>query len=77
LDIDNNPLPESKASIFNDSKIELEISFFLLTQSGIFLVSAIQPGSCIMPGKVSPDIPELVNQIAFKVIGNDLTLLRK
>ncbi|MGM0444651.1 MAG: aspartate ammonia-lyase [Fibrobacterota bacterium] len=34
----------------------------------------VQPGSSIMPGKVNPVIPELVNQIAFKVIGNDLTV---
>jgi aspartate ammonia-lyase len=35
---------------------------------------AVQPGSSIMPGKVNPVIPEVVNQIAFKVIGNDLTV---
>jgi len=34
----------------------------------------VQPGSSIMPGKVNPVIPEVVNQIAFKVIGNDLTV---
>ena len=34
----------------------------------------MQPGSSIMPGKVSPVIPEVVNQTAFKVIGNDLTV---
>jgi len=34
----------------------------------------MQPGSSIMPGKVNPVIPEVVNQIAFKVIGNDLTI---
>jgi aspartate ammonia-lyase len=35
---------------------------------------AMQPGSSIMPGKVNPVIPEVMNQIAFKVIGNDLTV---
>jgi aspartate ammonia-lyase len=35
---------------------------------------AVQAGSSIMPGKVNPVIPEVVNQIAFEVIGNDLTL---
>ncbi len=35
---------------------------------------AMQPGSSIMPGKVNPVIPEVVNQVAFKVIGNDLTV---
>ena len=34
----------------------------------------MQPGSSIMPGKVNPVIPEVVNQIAFKVIGNDLAV---
>ena len=34
----------------------------------------LQPGSSIMPGKVNPVIPEVVNQVAFRVIGNDLTV---
>jgi aspartate ammonia-lyase len=34
----------------------------------------MQAGSSIMPGKVNPVIPEVVNQIAFEVIGNDLTV---
>jgi len=34
----------------------------------------MQPGSSIMPGKVNPVIPEVVNQTAFYVIGQDLTL---
>ncbi|MFV0483795.1 MAG: aspartate ammonia-lyase [Bacteroidales bacterium] len=34
----------------------------------------MQPGSSIMPGKVNPVIPELMNQICFKVIGNDMTV---
>ncbi|MGI9273809.1 MAG: aspartate ammonia-lyase [Endozoicomonas sp.] len=33
-----------------------------------------QPGSSIMPGKVNPVIPEVVNQICFKIMGNDLTV---
>ena len=32
------------------------------------------PGSSIMPGKVNPVIPEVVNQVAFEVIGNDITV---
>lgn len=35
---------------------------------------AMQPGSSIMPGKVNPVIPEVVNQVCFKVIGNDMTV---
>ena len=34
----------------------------------------LQPGSSIMPGKVNPVIPEVVNQAAFFVIGSDLTV---
>ncbi|MDR2166983.1 MAG: aspartate ammonia-lyase [Clostridiales bacterium] len=34
----------------------------------------LQHGSSIMPGKVNPVIPELINQVAFKVIGNDSTV---
>ena len=34
----------------------------------------MQAGSSIMPAKINPVIPEVVNQIAFKVIGNDLTI---
>ena len=32
---------------------------------------AVQPGSSIMPGKVNPSIPEMVNQVCFQVLGND------
>jgi aspartate ammonia-lyase len=35
---------------------------------------AVQAGSSIMPGKVNPVIPEVVNQIAYEVIGNDVTV---
>ncbi|MCP5067564.1 MAG: aspartate ammonia-lyase [bacterium] len=41
---------------------------------GEIRLPARQPGSSIMPGKVNPVIPEVVNQIAFRVIGNDLTI---
>ncbi len=34
----------------------------------------LQPGSSIMPGKVNPVVPEVVNQVAFEVIGNDVTI---
>lgn len=33
-----------------------------------------QPGSSIMPGKVNPVIPEVMNQVCYKVIGNDMTI---
>ena len=35
---------------------------------------AVQPGSSIMPGKVNPSIPEMVNQVCFQVMGCDLTV---
>src|SRR5688572_4675294 len=41
---------------------------------GEIVLPAVQAGSSIMPGKVNPVIPEVVNQIAFEVIGNDITV---
>jgi aspartate ammonia-lyase len=38
------------------------------------MLPPMQAGSSIMPGKVNPVIPEVVNQVAFLVIGNDLTV---
>jgi aspartate ammonia-lyase len=35
---------------------------------------AVQSGSSIMPGKINPVIPEVVNQVAFEVVGNDVTI---
>ena len=35
---------------------------------------AVQPGSSIMPGKVNPSVPEMVNQVCFQVIGCDATI---
>ena len=35
---------------------------------------ALQPGSSIMPGKVNPVVPEVVNIVAFRVIGNDYSV---
>ncbi len=45
-------------------------------RAGFFEINLppMQPGSTIMPGKVNPVIPEVVNQIAFLVVGNDLTV---
>ncbi|MFN3984617.1 MAG: aspartate ammonia-lyase [Rhodocyclaceae bacterium] len=44
------------------------------TGFGEINLPAMQPGSSIMPGKVNPVIPEVVNQVAYQVIGNDLTV---
>ena len=41
---------------------------------GEIRLPAMQAGSSIMPGKVNPVIPEMVNQIAFQVMGNDLVI---
>ena len=35
---------------------------------------AVQPGSSIMPGKVNPSMPEMMNQVVFQVIGHDATI---
>jgi aspartate ammonia-lyase len=35
---------------------------------------AVQPGSSIMPGKVNPSVPEMVNQVCFQVLGCDATV---
>lgn len=45
-------------------------------RTGIFEINlpALQPGSSIMPGKVNPVMPELMNEVCFKVIGNDVTV---
>ncbi|MDQ0861045.1 aspartate ammonia-lyase [Bacillus sp. V2I10] len=41
---------------------------------GEIILPARQPGSSIMPGKVNPVMPEMINQVAFQVIGNDHTI---
>lgn len=45
-------------------------------RAGLFEINLppMQPGSSIMPGKVNPVIPEVVNQVCYKIIGNDLTV---
>ncbi|WP_313717485.1 aspartate ammonia-lyase [Kaistella carnis] len=45
-------------------------------RAGFFEINLppMQPGSSIMPGKVNPVIPEVVNQVCYKVFGNDLTV---
>lgn len=44
------------------------------TGFGEINLPAMQNGSSIMPGKVNPVIPEVVNQVAFRVAGNDVTI---
>ena len=59
------------------SKISSDL-IFLATgpRAGVFEINlpALQPGSSIMPGKVNPVMPELMNEICFKAIGNDVTV---
>jgi aspartate ammonia-lyase len=45
-------------------------------RTGIFEINlpALQPGSSIMPGKVNPVMPELMNEVCFKALGNDMTV---
>jgi len=41
---------------------------------GEIQLPAMQPGSSIMPGKINPVIPEMVNQVCFQIIGQDVTI---
>jgi aspartate ammonia-lyase len=41
---------------------------------GELRLPAVQPGSSIMPGKVNPSIPEMVNQVCYQVFGCDTTI---
>jgi len=41
---------------------------------GEIALPAVQPGSSIMPGKVNPSVPEMVNQVCFQAIGCDATV---
>ena len=59
------------------SKISSDLIFLASgPRTGIFEINlpALQPGSSIMPGKVNPVMPELMNQICYKAIGNDVTV---
>jgi aspartate ammonia-lyase len=59
------------------SKISSDLIFLASgPRTGIFEINlpALQPGSSIMPGKVNPVMPELMNQICYKTIGNDMTV---
>ena len=59
------------------SKISSDLIFLASgPRAGIFEINlpALQPGSSIMPGKVNPVMPELMNEICFKAIGNDVTV---
>ena len=59
------------AKICNDLRL---LSSGPQTGLGEIRLPALQAGSSIMPGKVNPVIPEMVNQIAFYVAGTDLTV---
>jgi aspartate ammonia-lyase len=66
-----------KAAAVNLSKIANDLR--LLSSGpragfGEIMLPAVQSGSSIMPGKVNPVIPEAVNQIAFRIMGNDMTI---
>jgi aspartate ammonia-lyase len=59
------------------SKISSDLIFLASgPRTGIFEINlpALQPGSSIMPGKVNPVMPELMNNVCYKVIGNDATV---
>lgn len=59
------------------SKISSDLIFLCSgPRAGVFEINlpALQPGSSIMPGKVNPVMPELMNLVCFKAIGNDVTV---
>src|SRR6186713_14292 len=59
------------------SKISSDLIFLTSgPRNGIFEINlpALQPGSSIMPGKVNPVMPEVMNQVCYKAIGNDATV---
>jgi aspartate ammonia-lyase len=59
------------------SKISSDLIFLASgPRTGIFEINlpAIQPGSSIMPGKVNPVMPELMNEVCYKAMGNDVTV---
>ena len=61
----------SLSKICNDLRL---LSSGPKTGIGEIVLPSMQAGSSIMPGKVNPVIPEVVNQVAFLVAGNDLTI---
>ncbi|HAM79469.1 aspartate ammonia-lyase [Ornithinibacillus bavariensis] len=66
-----------KISMMNMSKIANDLRLMASgprTGLGEITLPARQPGSSIMPGKVNPVMAELINQVAFQVIGNDHTI---
>ncbi|WP_174727371.1 aspartate ammonia-lyase [Mesobacillus harenae] len=66
-----------KICMVNMSKIANDLRLMASgPRTGLSEISlpALQPGSSIMPGKVNPVLPELINQVAFQVIGNDHTI---
>ena len=59
------------------SKISSDLIFLASgPRNGIFEINlpALQPGSSIMPGKVNPVMPEVMNQVCYKAMGNDATV---
>ncbi|AEV68209.1 aspartate ammonia-lyase [Acetivibrio clariflavus] len=66
-----------KTSAVNLSKIASDLRLLASGPKagfGEIILPAVQAGSSIMPGKVNPVIPEAVNQIAFRIIGNDTVI---
>ena len=59
------------------SKIASDLRIMVMgPRTGIdeIALPAVQPGSSIMPGKINPSIPEMVNQVCFQVMGLDTTV---
>nr|VFJ98973.1 MAG: Aspartate ammonia-lyase [Candidatus Kentron sp. LFY] len=62
---------KSTAALLSKMATDLRI---LSSGNGEMILPAVQAGSSFMPGKVNPVLPELINQVAYLVYGNDVTV---
>ncbi|MCL5429974.1 MAG: aspartate ammonia-lyase [Candidatus Marsarchaeota archaeon] len=83
FDIQQNQIEESwVSSALRDLAIELNkiandlrlMNSGPVSGFGDIVLPAVQPGSSIMPGKVNPSMPEMLNMVCFEVIGNDTAI---
>ncbi len=82
FDVQQNREEEWTSSALRDLAIALNkiANDFRLMASGPtsgfgdIILPAVQPGSSIMPGKINPSMPEMLNMVCFQVIGNDTAI---
>ena len=74
---DSSPTPPMRRLAVELGKIASDLRLLSMgPRAGLseIRLPAVQPGSSIMPGKVNPSVPEMVNQVCFQVIGCDTTI---